>query len=220
MKDLRNQKRVLMVTNTSVPYLGNVLRMPNMKKICIMLFLIISSTYIRAGEFHVDAALNSIIDGRARYLISKAIMNSRTKYVRVFIDSPGGYLETSLEIINIMKAAREEGFFFTCHILKAESAAASIFAECDERVAYLNSTYAQHRAGSSTSGKCSWLCSKMDIVRLENEAHLLGMSAYRFRESLPPLRALSKRIDGRDLKRVRLATKFINKNLNLKIKGK
>lgn len=175
------------------------------------------TTSSESKEIEVDMVIQGMVNHGTVQYIKSVVKDLDSKELRIFINSRGGYLDSGLEIINFMKAMKNEKFVIKCIALRAESAAASIFAECDTRITYNNSIWAQHKGGLIYSGKCDWLCEKLDIARLETGARNLNKTPYGWRSNLPKLNDPIFRLYGSKIYSYGVSNKHYHKNIEIDI---
>jgi hypothetical protein len=183
----------------------------------VLLMLIMAISGCAQGKLKIDAQIYGPILDRSLETLAVDLdkANIKGKEIVLLINSPGGYLDVTNNIITFMKIMKEKhGFTFTCHLVLGASGAASIYANCDKRIAYINSRWEQHQAGNAKTGHCLTTCMIYDLFRLEAEAKIFKLNPVKYREMLPSLK--SKRyltISGKNVYNNGIANKYVNKYL-------
>ena len=114
----------------------------------------LSSRLLFTEEFpqkvYVDPSREVNITGPIRnldYSIDTIIEGVREGVTEIFItiDSPGGRVDTTLKLIDVMKAAQSHGVRFTCIVTgRALSAAVILLSHCDSRYAIFGTRIMWH----------------------------------------------------------------------------
>lgn len=74
-------------------------------------------------------------------------LTQKDEQIDLIIDSDGGLLKETIEIINKIENLKSQGFSFECHIIKAESAAVLFALVCDKRTLSQNAVFNLHIGG-------------------------------------------------------------------------
>jgi len=127
-------------------------------------------------------------DGKMAGKFIMDISKSQGEVVEVFIDSPGGSIDSLLEMMDFMDTQRALGKKFRCMSNFAASAASALFNYCDERLIMNNTTLMFHNASFGLRGGASphvatmyaYINKSIDVLEVRNAKRMrMSLSAYR-----------------------------------------
>jgi ATP-dependent protease ClpP protease subunit len=124
-------------------------------------------------------AVKGIFDENMASDFSRKVMTSTEDEILVYIDSPGGSVDSLDRMLQIMKVSEKK---FICVSRMAASAAFMLFENCDKRYILVDGTLMGHNASLMLSGEITKVKSQLDYIlemlkRIEtNVAKRLGIS--------------------------------------------
>lgn len=184
-----------------------------MKNIILLLLFLMSKNGLarKPNAFIFENKITKNVYALFRKTLSET--PPKTKFFILF-NSTGGHTVSALYIIENIILAKQKGVRFECYLFIAGSAAASIFAECDDRHVFKNSMLMQHRGGYLSGEKCVWICQQLDKIRLQTESKNQGISVKAWLKQLPKINSFLK-FKGKQIYIRGLGTTYYDFNLNL-----
>lgn len=128
-------------------------------KIALLLTLLLSSPvqalHLKSDEAHIDiktikiSHITGIIDqNSAAQFLAETYATAALPGARIiFIDSPGGYIDSGQLMLNVMESERKQGVKQVCVVTgSASSMAFNFLTHCDVRMATADSRFVVHKA--------------------------------------------------------------------------
>lgn len=126
--------------------------------------------YPKKSSFHLQGAIDgSLISPLLKSIKERA---NTSKNIWLIINSPGGSIESAIELVRLMKRLQHRGTEFSCVATGiAKSAAFYIFSMCDKRYALKLSRLLYHDGSISLFGVT---LSEADMVTMSIDFHILN----------------------------------------------